>query len=289
MPTIPPIIESCGPLLSRYDVLFCDVWGVVHDGNVAFPAANDALTRFRNGGGTVILVSNAPMPAAAVARVLDAKGVLRTAWDRIVSSGDIALRHIAEQGWNRLYQIGPPRRDKDFFSALGSPSAPIDEADAIACTGLNNDRSETAETYRPVLEAALRRKLTFVCANPDLAVHVGHELLPCAGSIAAIYEAMGGEVYWAGKPHPAAYDTAFAEASAVRGSTVRPSQVLAIGDSIRTDLAAAAGAGVDALFIATGIHRDDAMDDGRVSQAKLARLFSGSVPPAIAAATAVAW
>jgi HAD superfamily hydrolase (TIGR01459 family) len=285
----PTIIEHCGPLFSRYDVLFCDVWGVVHDGNIAFPAANEALTRFRDGGGTVILVSNAPMPAAAVARVLDSKGVARTAWDRIVSSGDIALRYIAAQGWRRLYQIGPARRDKDFFSALGTPPAPIEDAEAVACTGLNSDRTETAEDYRPVLKAARRRDLAFVCANPDLAVHVGDDLLPCAGAIAALYETLGGRVYWAGKPHPSAYGTAFAEAAAVRGSAVRPDQVLAIGDSIRTDLGAAAGAGVDALFIASGIHRDESMEAGRLSDAGLARLFGGSGPSAVAAATAIRW
>ena len=113
----PTLITHCGALLERYDVLYCDVWGVLHDGNRAFMAANEALSRFRARGGTVILVSNAPMPAHSVARVLDQKGVVRTAWDGIVSSGDLALDAIREHGWRRIYGIGPERRDRAFFDA----------------------------------------------------------------------------------------------------------------------------------------------------------------------------
>lgn len=287
MPSAPPIIESCADLIARYDVLFCDVWGVVHDGRRAFPEANVALAGFRARGGTVILVSNAPTPAANVARVLDDKGVAREAWDAIVSSGDLALSHIREQGWTRLHLIGPERRDRAFFEAVGSASVPVEAAEALACTGLVDDRRETAEHYRGRLEAARERRLALVCANPDLVVHVGPDLLPCAGAIGALYEAMGGEVFWAGKPYPISYDTALAEAARLRDETVDRGRVLAIGDSLRTDLAAAAGAGVDALFIASGIHRDEAMRDGRLEPERLAELFSGDAPTAVAAAASL--
>ncbi len=285
--SVPEIIESCGPLLRRYDVLLCDVWGVVHDGNAAHAEAGEALVEFRAGGGTVMLVSNAPTPSENVARVLDQKGVRREAWDGIVSSGDLALAHVRTSGWTRVHHIGPPQRDRAFFAALGGPSVPVSEAQGITCTGLVDDRRETPESYRSVLEAALARGLTFVCANPDLVVHVGADLLPCAGSLAALYEEMGGRVVWAGKPYPLAYEMALAQARQIRGAEVAPGRVLAIGDSIRTDLAAAAGAGVAALFITAGIHRAEAMDDGRVSAEALARLFDGSGPPAIAAAAAL--
>ena len=285
----PPILTACGELLARYDVLFCDIWGVVHDGKHAFEASNAALTRFRAGGGTVVLVSNAPMPSDTVARVLDDKGVVRDAWDAIVSSGDLALGVIATRGWCRVYGIGPEKRDGAFFAALPGRTSSIDDADAVACTGLVDDRRETAEQYRALLEQALARKLTFVCANPDLAVHVGADLLPCAGAIASIYEALGGEVIWAGKPRPLAYGTAKTVAEKIRKSTVAPARILAIGDSVRTDLAAAQGAGVDALFIASGIHRDETMRDGRVVAEKLARLFAEGGPSAKAAAAALNW
>ena len=287
----PAIIQSCGSLLANYDVLFCDIWGVVHDGKRAFPGANAALQRFRGNGGTVVLVSNAPMPSATVARVLDDKGVVREAWDAIVSSGDLALGVIAERGFQRIYGIGPDKRDGAFFASLPGRSGRIADADAVACTGLVDDRRETAEQYTPLLEEARARNLTFVCANPDLAVHVGADLLPCAGAIATIYEGLGGQVVWAGKPHALAYRTAKRVAEKIRQATVPPARILAIGDSIRTDLAAAKGAGVDALFIVSGIHRDETLLDGKLSPEKVARLFADGGPSAVAvaAAAALAW
>ena len=285
----PPVVETCGALLARYDVLFCDVWGVVHDGKRAFDAANTALCKFRELGGIVVLVSNAPMPRETVARVLDEKGVLRQAWDAIVSSGDLALGVIAGRGYRQVYGIGPEKRDSAFFAALPGRSSSIADADAIACTGLIDDRRETAEQYRPLLQQARARNLTFICANPDLAVHVGADLLACAGAIATIYEGLGGDVVWAGKPHALAYDTAKNTVQKLRGAPVAAARILAIGDSVRTDLVAAQGAGVDALFIASGIHRDETMQDGRITPEKLARLFANGGPTAIAASTALVW
>ncbi|MEZ5816082.1 MAG: TIGR01459 family HAD-type hydrolase [Hyphomicrobiaceae bacterium] len=287
MPSAPAIIESCASLLEGYDVLLCDVWGVVHDGRTAFPEANEALSSFRKRGGTVIMVSNAPTPSSNVARVLDDKGVVRDAWDAIVSSGDLALAHVRARGWQRLHHIGPARRDRSFFDALPGTSVDISQAEAMACTGLVDDRRETADDYRGLLAAARERSLPLVCANPDLVVHVGPDLLPCAGAIGALYESMGGEVFWAGKPFPIAYDTALAEAARLRNAAVARERVLAIGDSIRTDLAAAAGAGVDALFIVTGIHRDECIENGHLEASRLAAMFSGDGPSALAAATAL--
>ena len=284
-----PIIDRAGPLLERYRILFCDIWGVVHDGNRAFPEANAALTRFREQGGTVVLVTNAPSPAPALEHVLDSKHVARSAWDAIVSSGDLALTHIRDRGYGNVHRIGPASRDSAFFRALGLPDAPIETADAIACTGLVNDRTEQAEVYRSLLERAATRGLPFVCVNPDLAVHVGEDLLPCAGAIATIYAAMGGEVFWAGKPHPVAYGTARQLAEARRGSAVRTERILGIGDSIRTDLAAARNADVDALFITSGIHRDELMVDGLLERQRLAELFQREAPTAVAVAPRIVW
>ena len=284
-----PIIDRAGPLLARYRVLLCDVWGVVHDGVTAYPGSNDALARFRKGGGVVVLVSNAPMPADAVARLLDQKAVARDTWDAIVSSGDIALRHVAEAGYTRLYRIGPERRDRSLFDRLPGSSTPIDRADAVVCTGLNRDRNEQAEEYRSVLEQALARRLPFVCANPDLAVHVGADLFPCAGAIAALYEDMGGAVLWAGKPHRVAYQTALDRAAELTGGPVDRASVLAIGDAVRTDLAAAQRADVDALLIAGGLHRDELVVGGAIDPGRLASLLAPPAPRAIAAMTHLIW
>lgn len=290
MPTSysPEILAHAGPLLGRYDVLLCDIWGVVHDGRVAIPSSNDALTRFRAGGGTVILVSNAPVPPDAVARVLDDKAVPRGAWDRIVSSGGLALNHIQSRGYRHVHRIGPADRDAPFFSGL-PPDAPLHGADVIACTGPFNDRSETAEDYRAPLVEPARRGVPLVCANPDLVVHVGDDLLPCAGAIGVVYESLGGKVIWPGKPHPIAYRTALEMAADLRGFSTRKDRVLAIGDAVRTDLAAADGAGVDAMFIASGIHRDAVLVGGRIDAEQMqAELRAGGFG-ATAAMLALVW
>jgi len=285
-----PIITNAGPLLAAYDAVFCDVWGVLHDGRKAYDAAGEALARFRAGGGTVVLVSNAPIPASGVERVLARTGVRRDAWDAIVSSGDIALAHIAEKGYRRMHWVGPSERDYALYVRLPGAHAPLAEAEAIVCTGLRNDRAETVEDYRALIEEGVALRLPFVCANPDLVVDVGPRRLPCAGSIAAEYERQGGEVFWAGKPHPSAYLTALRRAGELRGQEPARGRILAIGDAVRTDLAAAQGLGVDGLLIAGGIHSDQLLVDGAIDAERLARLLAEpGAPPAAAAMVRLSW
>jgi len=286
----PRIIANAGPLLRRYDAIFCDVWGVVHNGRRAYAEAGDALARFRSLGGTVVLVSNAPVPASGVERVLERTGVRRDAWDAIVSSGDLALAHVAEMGYHRLHRIGPAKRDSRLFAELPGPDTSLGEAEAIICTGLVDDVNETVESYRALIDEGVSRGLPFVCANPDLVVDVGSQRHLCAGSIAAEYERRGGAVFWAGKPHPSAYGAALRRVSELRGSGPPLPRILAIGDALRTDLAAAEGMGIDALFIAAGIHKDQVMAGGEIDEDKLAALFAApGAPPAIATMTQLRW
>lgn len=285
----PQIIAHAGPLLGRYDVLFCDVWGVVHNGITAFADACRALERFRSEGGTVVLVSNAPVPKHRVADMLATRNVPTSAWDDIVSSGDIALAHIAEQGYRRVYGIGPDDRDAAFFGALAAETVPLERAEAIVCTGLNDDRTERPEDYAPLLQQAASRRLPFVCANPDLLVDVGGTLYFCAGAIADIYQHMGGDVFWAGKPHLNAYETAALRAQELRGRTIERRRTLVIGDALRTDIKGAENYGCDALFIASGIHRHETMDGIELSRSKLSALFTEGAPPVLAAMSELRW
>jgi HAD superfamily hydrolase (TIGR01459 family) len=287
---MPTIIANARPLLERYDALFCDVWGVVHNGRQAYAEAGAALATFRQQGGTVVLVSNAPVPADGVERVLERTGVRRDAWDAIVSSGDIALRHIAEKGYRRLHRIGPAKRDSRLFQRLPGAGVPLADAEAIVCTGLVDDANETVESYRSLIEEGVARSLPFVCANPDLVVDFGNKRYLCAGSIALEYERVGGAVFWAGKPHPSAFGTALQRATELRGAEPPRQRILAVGDALRTDLAAAEGLGVDALFIAAGIHNDEVVVDGGIDAARLAGLFEPpGTPPAIAAMMQLRW
>jgi HAD superfamily hydrolase (TIGR01459 family) len=288
-PSAPPVLSHAAALLARYDVIFCDVWGVVHNGITAFEGACEALEKFRTGGGTVILVSNAPVPKRRVADMLDSRHVPRTAWDDIVSSGDIALAHVDERGFKRLYCIGPQDRDQALFSALKTRAVPLAEAEAIICTGLNDDRHEKPDDYRGLLAEALAHRLPFVCANPDFVVDVGGTLLYCAGAIADVYTQMGGAVFWAGKPHLNAYETAHRKAESLRDTNVPREKILVIGDSLRTDMKGAETFGCDALFIASGIHRHETMDEINLSPKRLQDLFVPGSPPAIAAMAELAW
>jgi len=283
-----PLIDHAAPLLARYDAVFCDIWGVLHDGVAAYPGANDCLPRFRAAGGTVILVSNAPLPGGSVARVLAEKKVRADVYDAIVSSGDLARAHITERGYARVHHIGPSR-DLPTFEGLAVERVALEDAEALVFTGLVDDRREKPEDYDGLIARARARGLEFVCANPDLVVEVGGVMLPCAGSVAARYEALGGSVYWAGKPYPPAYAAAFAAAGRVRGGAVPPARVLAIGDAVRTDLAGAAGAGIDALFVTHGIHRDAVAPGGTIDLDRLRAAFGDAARTTVAATSALRW
>jgi HAD superfamily hydrolase (TIGR01459 family) len=245
------------PLARDYDVLFCDVWGVVHNGVAAFPAACDALRRFRLSGGTVILITNAPRAGDAVARILDRLNVPRDAYDAITSSGEVTRSIVAARRGDTVFHLGP-QRDLSIFAGLDVAFAPLERADYVVCSGLFDDTTETPESYRDMLAEMRARSLFMVCANPDIMVERGDTLVYCAGALADAYAALGGAVLYCGKPHAPIYDVALATAAGVRGG--RPpdrKRTLAIGDSVRTDLTGAQAFGLDYMFVTSGIHADD--------------------------------
>lgn len=251
-----PLIEHFAPLARGYDVLFCDVWGVVHNGVAAFADACAALTRFREGGGTAILITNAPRPDAAVMRILDRMAVPRTAYDAIVSSGDVTRGIVTARLNQSVFHLGP-QRDLPIFADLDVRFAPLEAADYVVCSGLFDDTTETPDSYRDMLAAMRARSLFMVCANPDIVVERGDTLVYCAGAIADAYAALGGEVLYCGKPHAPIYEAALGRAASLRGGTPPPlNRVLAIGDSVRTDLAGAASFGLDCLFVTSGLHAE---------------------------------
>lgn len=266
------IVAGLQSLAASYDVIFCDVWGVLHDGIVAFADASDALTRYRAAGGRVVLISNAPRPGLALAPQLDRIGVPRTAYDAILTSGDLTRAAVIDRLGQVVHHLGP-ERDRPIFDGLDVRFGPVEDADYVVCSGFHNDDVETVDDYRAALVAMRTRGLWMLCANPDLVVERGHRLVPCAGALAAAYEAIGGEVYWAGKPHRPVYDTALSiSARLLARETVPVERVLAIGDAMRTDIAGAAALGIDSLFVARGIHArelglaEGPLDPGRVTE-----------------------
>ena len=277
-----PLIEQFGLLARDYDVLLCDIWGVVHNGIAAFPDACDVLARFRKKGGAVILITNAPRAGANVQRILDRFAVPHDAYDAIMSSGDVTHGIVETRLNQRVFHLGP-ERDLSIFAGLDVTFAPAETADYVVCSGLFDDTRETPEDYRELLTAMRARSLFMVCANPDIVVERGDELVYCAGAIADAYAEIGGEVLYCGKPYAPIYEAALGKAAALRGGPSPLARVLAIGDSVRTDLKGAALFGLDCLFVVSGLHADEAGGLGAPDLSGLNATFAaaGVAPKAI--------
>jgi HAD superfamily hydrolase (TIGR01459 family) len=275
-------------LAPRYDVVLADVWGVIHNGVAAFPETIDALTRFRQGGGTVILITNAPRPAEIVLSFLDKLAVPHTVFDGIVTSGDVTRATIMGRSGQSIFHIGP-ERDHGLFHQLDVRFAPLESADYCVCSGLFDDARETAEDYRDLLTRMRARGVFMLCANPDLVVERGQELVYCAGAVADLYEHLGGEVLWAGKPHRPIYQRAVAEAELRRGNNVWLQRVLAIGDSVRTDITGAARFGIDSLFVTGGIHAEELGERHDPDPAAMDRIFASAGVEPTAVTRRLAW
>ena len=255
---LPRVNEGLATLSADKDLILCDVWGVIHNGVRHFGTAVDALCRFRRRGGTVVLITNAPVPDVQVRSRLDRLRVPDDAYDGIATAGDVAVDVIVEAGCPPIFAIGP-EDDAAIIreAARRGTRRPqvVDVADAALalCIGLDGTGDLPAD-YDGTLTRLVERDLKLICANPDIVVEVGHELVFCAGAIAERYAALGGRVIQTGKPFPAIYQRATALAETIRGATDR-SRMLAIGDGLATDIAGAAGQGIASLFVTTGIHR----------------------------------
>src|SRR5215471_12077176 len=252
----PAFTRHFSALAPRYDVVLCDVWGVVHNGARATVESCDALARYRQQGGMVILITNAPRPGDVVREFLDRLDVPHEAFDAIVSSGDVAHAMVAARAGQKVFHIGPAR-DVPIFDGLDVSVVPLESADFVVCSGLFDDTKEVPRDYSDLIAAMRERRLPMVCANPDVVVERGDQLVYCAGAIADLYAAAGGEVIYAGKPHRPIYQQALDAAEGVRGERVPHHRVLAIGDSVRPDLKGAATFGIDCLFVTAGIHAEE--------------------------------
>jgi HAD superfamily hydrolase (TIGR01459 family) len=286
---LPTLLSGFSSLADRYPVALCDIWGVLHNGVKAYAEASEALSRYRQSGGTVILVSNAPRPAPDVVGLLDKIGVARSAYDGVVTSGDVTRSLLSEGRWQRYHWLGP-ERDGGLFKGLPITATPLEEADIIVCTGLLDDTTETPEDYRPFIDQALKLGLPFLCANPDILVERGGTLIYCAGAIAGLYEAAGGETLYSGKPHRPIYHAALAVAGSILKREPELSRTLMIGDAIRTDVAGANAIGCDSLFVLRGIHMHElGLDQGALSDGRFARFIEQSAFRPTYAIDQLAW
>ena len=278
-----PILSSVAALAGESDAWICDVWGVLHNSVNAFGAAVDACRRFRDRGGVVALLSNAPRPGHVVQQQLDSLRVPRDAYDAIVTSGDLTRALVRERPREALFHLGPAR-DAALFDGLSVRFTDASHARLLVCSGLFDDERETPEDYASMLGVLAGRKVPMICANPDLTVERGKRIVYCAGALAEFYERLGGSVTYAGKPHLPVYKLVIEQITRLKGHAVPKTRMLAIGDGIQTDIRGAANAGVRSLFIASAIHVD-----GPLTTATLSRLFEGSDVRPIAAMPALAW
>ncbi len=288
-----PILDGLGTLAEGYDAFLVDLWGAVHDGHAPYPGVVDCLRRLRGAGKKVLLLSNAPRRAARVARALDDIGVPRDSYDGVQTSGDETRDALAERAdpWHAalgraFFHLGP-ERDWGLLDGLDYRRVyELAEADFVLDTGFFDDETESVEDYDSFLAEALARRLPMVCANPDRQVMRGPRTVPCAGALAAAYEARGGDVRYHGKPHAGVY-----RASLARLGGLAPDRVLAVGDSLATDIAGAVAFGIDAVLVTAGIHVDEfhaasgAAPDARAVEAACER--AGCRP--VAAVAAVVW
>ncbi|WP_457798480.1 TIGR01459 family HAD-type hydrolase [Methylocystis sp. S23] len=288
-------ISGLHELADRYDAILCDVWGVLIDGRKHFPRAADALRRFRAQGGRVVLITNASRPDAEVRRQLLGLGLPEDAFDDLVSAGELTCREIVARKGQACHHLGPPRDDGLFEEAgrrLGAPVRRVapEEADYVVCTGLFAEREEIPQDYDERLAALKARNLTMLCANPDIVVAIGDDIVYCAGALAERYAALGGEVLMFGKPHAPIYAAARARLAALPGGPVADARIVAIGDGAFTDLAGAGRAGFDCVFVTDGVHVAELRPDGDgVDHAALERLAAAAGARPVALAREVFW
>jgi HAD superfamily hydrolase (TIGR01459 family) len=253
------LLAGFAPLAERYDGFVLDLWGVVHDGVKPYPGAVDCLARLRASGRRSVLLSNAPRRAHVAQAAMRAMGIADDLYDGILTSGEAvhaALRDRSDPWFAalgpRVFHLGP-ERDRSVIEGLPLELVPTPaEADFVLNTGPDDHRQgQTVEDFAALLAACREARLPMVCANPDLEVIRGGVRVICAGAVAQRYAAMGGEVRSLGKPDPAIYPSVFAMLG------LPPERVMAVGDSLRTDIAGAKAAGIASAWILGGIHAEE--------------------------------
>ena len=253
-----PIVADLAEISDNYDAVFCDLWGCLHNGIEPFPEAVEALRAYRQRGGKVVLLTNAPRPRASVEKQLEQIGVARDCWDVIATSGDSA-RSAMFRGvvGEKVWFMGQDY-DLTFFEPIHLVDdpvqitrVPLEDATGIACLGPFDAQADPA-VNRPEFLYAKQKGLKLLCANPDIVVDRGDSREWCAGALAKLYTEMGGESLYFGKPHPPVYDLARRRLAAL-GTDIPDSRILAIGDGIITDIKGAMGEDIDSLFITGGL------------------------------------
>ncbi len=287
----PELLSGLSAVADRYDAVFCDIWGVIHNGRQHFPPAYEALRRFKAEHGPVVLISNSPRPRESLIAQLNSLGIMEDGFSAVISSGDATreyLRKFAPMG--PAWRIGDPREQMLYDGIDIDLSGTPETAAFISCTSPYDDENDTVDQYTHALTIAAKRKLVMVCANPDKVVQRGDKIILCAGSLADLYASLGGEVVMAGKPYAPIYEMCYEALESLTGKPHDKRRILAVGDGLPTDVLGANGQGLDLLFIAAGIHALEATDaNGKLDPLLLKKLLDVQAAEAKYVAEALRW
>ena len=289
--THPVLLNGLADIAGQYDAVFCDIWGVLHNGRQHFPPAYEAMRRFKAERGPVILISNSPRPRDDLVNQLASLGIFEDGYSDVISSGDATreyLRRFAPEG--PAWRIGDPREQNLYAGIDIDLSGTPQTAAFISCSSPFDDENDTVDQYSHAFSIAAARKIVMICANPDKVVQRGDKIIMCAGSLADHYASLGGPVIMAGKPYAPIYELCYQALEKITGKPHDKRRILAIGDGLPTDVLGANGQGLDLMFIAAGIHAVEATDDsGKLDPLLLKAVLDTQMANAKYVADALRW
>ena len=255
------VIKQLKDISKNYNVLFCDIWGCIHNGKEAYQNALKALVEFKRNNGFVMLLTNAPRPKNAVKAHLSTFGISEKYFNDITTSGDAAQNSmLSGDVGTKVFHLGP-KRDVSFFNDIPPDRkltnkinvVELRHAEGIVCTGLFDDRTETPENYKDLIKYSIKKNLKLLCVNPDIFVDVGDLRVWCAGGIAAAFSKAGGISIYCGKPHKEIYKLAHQK---LEMHNIKSPKILCVGDGINTDILGGKNEMLDTLFVCGGLSRD---------------------------------
>ena len=239
-------------IVENYDIFYIDLWGVVHNGIALYKNAIEALEEIIKANKNYVLLTNAPRPNSSVNLFLEKMGMKKEIREKVYSSGEASLSYLKKNFLNKkFFHLGPPRDFDLFLNFKKDKITEIKESSYLLCTGLFEDQSDDLNYYKELFKEHINKKM--ICTNPDLVVDKGKKRELCAGSVALIFEKMGGEVIYFGKPFPEVYNQSIDN---------KNKKILSIGDNLNTDIKGANLLNYDSLLISNGIHKDEIKKEG---------------------------
>jgi len=245
-------IEGLRSIVGNYDIFYIDLWGVIHNGITLHKNAVETLLEISKAKKKYVLLTNAPRPNSSVKTFLKKMGMNNEIIEKVYSSGEAALSYLKKNHLSEIfYHIGPPRDFDLFLEFRENKRKNIDQSSYLLCTGLFENHDKDLNHYKVLFKEHLSKKM--ICTNPDLIVDRGNKRELCAGSVAAVFEKMGGKVIYFGKPYPEVYNQSIDN---------KNKKVLSIGDNLNTDIKGANLLNFDSLIISNGVHKNEIEKEG---------------------------